>query len=567
MIYPAPAAGCAVWRYRATEDARVAERLYNTYQVASLLGVTPGTVSQWIRNGQLEFQTVGDNQVRISQEQLVAFLKARGLDVEEVIAKATLEPQTPEPAPASEPQPSAPTPDGHVVSPIEELAAEVTRQTQRAAAPTPTPIESAEPPSQPPPPDRPIDQPAAPAVEQTPKPTSTAPPAEPHVAKAAPPSGEQLLESLIRDALGCGASHVHFLPAGQRAKVQLRAEGLLQDAADILDLPRVGQLVEIIKSRAGVDSSVTNRAQAGRFAVEYQGRRIDLQVSTCPTTQGELMVVRILDPKALAPQLGELGLASENLQELTDLLQVGSGLLVFAARSPSVSLPTQYAALRSASRPGRASMVVAKDPAASVETVLARLDPAGGFTLTEATQAALLADADTILISELRDPKVLPSLIEAALDDKLILLGIRATCAAGALETLLNDAADRAALAAALQVVIVQARLAELCSNCKAQAQPDSRILRRLGVDADAVGQAVFEPVGCNQCGQSGYKGGFNVFSILRPDAQLRAAIRRGDPLEAVLQGRSPQAPLEEALDQVRAGRTCLVQVARALSL
>ncbi|MCK4274972.1 MAG: helix-turn-helix domain-containing protein, partial [Phycisphaerae bacterium] len=136
----------------------MAERLHNTYQVANLLGVTPGTVARWIRNGELQFKRLPDEQVRITEKHLVAFLKKRGIDIEEVMAKAVLregaesgatvtrgerpalmkpteqgepaesgaptEPQTPSPTP---PEPGTETPD-----PVEELAAEITGKTPAA---------------------------------------------------------------------------------------------------------------------------------------------------------------------------------------------------------------------------------------------------------------------------------------------------------------------------------------------------------------------------------------------------------------------------------------------------
>ena len=68
----------------------MAERLFNTYQIANLLGVTPGTVVDWMRKGTLPFKRLPDGPIRIPESGLVRFLKGQGIDIEEIMAKAVL---------------------------------------------------------------------------------------------------------------------------------------------------------------------------------------------------------------------------------------------------------------------------------------------------------------------------------------------------------------------------------------------------------------------------------------------------------------------------------------------
>ena len=69
----------------------MAERLFTAYQIADLLGATPGVVAGWIQVGRLESQRLPDGQVRISERQLVRFLKQEGIDMEQILAKSMAE--------------------------------------------------------------------------------------------------------------------------------------------------------------------------------------------------------------------------------------------------------------------------------------------------------------------------------------------------------------------------------------------------------------------------------------------------------------------------------------------
>lgn len=63
------------------------ERLFTAYQVADILGRTRGEVQAWIEDGKLASQRLDDGTVRISEKQLVRFLRAQGIDMEAIMAE------------------------------------------------------------------------------------------------------------------------------------------------------------------------------------------------------------------------------------------------------------------------------------------------------------------------------------------------------------------------------------------------------------------------------------------------------------------------------------------------
>ena len=57
------------------------ERLFSTVQVAELLGVTTGVVSAWMRKGMLKVQQLPQGLVRVSERNLVNFLRDQRIDL------------------------------------------------------------------------------------------------------------------------------------------------------------------------------------------------------------------------------------------------------------------------------------------------------------------------------------------------------------------------------------------------------------------------------------------------------------------------------------------------------
>lgn len=89
------------------------ERLFTTYQVADLLGATPGAVVEWIQKGWLPVQRLPDGPLRISEKGLIRFLKQRGVDIEKIMAKVILrESQQPSVTQAEREALVAPRPEG-----------------------------------------------------------------------------------------------------------------------------------------------------------------------------------------------------------------------------------------------------------------------------------------------------------------------------------------------------------------------------------------------------------------------------------------------------------------------
>jgi len=105
---------------------------------------------------------------------------------------------------------------------------------------------------------------------------------------------------VIYDALKSAASDVHIEPALHDLQVRMRVDGVLRDYTRVPKWLH-GPVVSRLKILAKLDIAERRLPQDGRVSVRYQGRSVDLRVSTLPTHFGEKMVLRVLGGATAPP--------------------------------------------------------------------------------------------------------------------------------------------------------------------------------------------------------------------------------------------------------------------------
>ena len=119
-------------------------------------------------------------------------------------------------------------------------------------------------------------------------------------------SASEITEIILAGGIILDASDIHIEPQKEVAKMRLRLDGILQDVLS-LDLKIYNLLLSRIKLLAGLKLNVFNRPQDGRFSTRIEDRDIDFRISTFPTTLGEKIAIRVLDPKMGLKKFEELG--------------------------------------------------------------------------------------------------------------------------------------------------------------------------------------------------------------------------------------------------------------------
>ena len=117
----------------------------------------------------------------------------------------------------------------------------------------------------------------------------------------------KLVYSILGQAVGEGASDVHFEPGEDEMRVRFRIDGVLREAAHV---PKrmVNAVVSRVKIMSDLNIAEKRVPQDGRVSVTVEDRRVDLRVTTLPTQRGEGATIRILDKDNAQRSLDELGM-------------------------------------------------------------------------------------------------------------------------------------------------------------------------------------------------------------------------------------------------------------------
>jgi type II secretory ATPase GspE/PulE/Tfp pilus assembly ATPase PilB-like protein len=188
----------------------------------------------------------------------------------------------------------------------------------------------------------------------------------------------------------------------------------------------------------------------------------------------------------------------------------------------------------------------AEDPVEITQPGLQQVQmlPKIDFTFATAMRAFLRADPDVILIGEMRDHETASIGVEASLTGHLVLSTLHTNSAPETITRLLDLGLDPVNFSDALLGVLAQRLMRTLCSKCKQPYKPDQKELDHL---IDAYGREQFEelkidtkavelmgPVGCTDCGNTGYKGRTGIHELLRGTIELQAMIYKKAELSEI---------------------------------
>lgn len=391
-------------------------------------------------------------------------------------------------------------------------------------------------------------------------------PRDPH----AVPGGEgpliQLMDRLIAEAVRCRASDIHLEPEEAGVAVRYRIDGVLRQMMVLPQTVKV-PLVSRVKIMAQLDIADRLRPQDGRVRVGVQGKRVDLRVSTLPASQGEKVVIRILDQSTTVLSLEALGLLESEYQELTALLEAREGLVLVTGPTGSGKTTTLYSILQAIKARG-VNIITVEDP---VEyrlpgIVQVQVHEKAGLTFPAALRSILRQDPDVILVGEIRDRETAQIAVQAALTGHLVLSTLHTNDAAASVTRLTDLGVDAYKIAAALKGIVAQRLLRCLCPRCKAPASSEEtpdRLRRYLPHEIALAGA-----VGCPDCAMTGYRGRHAVHELLTVTGDLRARIAAGEPIDqlmAAARASGMRSLWDSGVAHVTRGDTTLAELLRVL--
>jgi len=232
-------------------------------------------------------------------------------------------------------------------------------------------------------------------------------------------------------------------------------------------------------------------------------------VSTLPGAHGERAVLRLLDKTESRFSLEALGMSGEVLAGFDRLVKLPHGIVLVTGPTGSGKTTTLYASLARLDT-ATTNVLTVEDPieyelpGIGQTQVNAKID----LTFAKALRAILRQDPDVIMIGEIRDHETAQIAVQASLTGHLVLATLHTNDAPSAVTRLIDMGIEPFLLSSSLLGVLAQRLVRRLCPVCRR-------------VD----GQGRWHPVGCAECGHTGYKGRTGVYELMALDEPLRALI------------------------------------------
>ncbi|MGB9743597.1 MAG: GspE/PulE family protein [Minisyncoccales bacterium] len=337
----------------------------------------------------------------------------------------------------------------------------------------------------------------------------------------------KMLNVIIRHAVEGNASDIHIEPTRDKLRIRFRSLGILHSSL-FLPLKVHPAIVARIKIMCNLKIDETRIPQDGRFSLKIDDRPIDFRVSTFPTTLGEKVAIRVLDPATAIKTFENLGFEDWNLSVLKEGISRPYGLILSTGPTGSGKSTTLYAILRLLNKE-EVNVVTLEDPAEYfIEGInQSQVRPEIGYSFASGLRQILRQDPDIIMVGEVRDEETASLVIHAALTGHIVLSTLHTSNAIGAIPRLIDMGIRPYLISPTIQLVIAQRLIRRLCDHCKEKARPSPKLEEFILGEIEKLPSSVKNSLkiekplmvyvarGCPHCAKTGFSGRVGVFEVL----------------------------------------------------
>lgn len=390
----------------------------------------------------------------------------------------------------------------------------------------------------------------------------------------------RILEVILAGGLSTGASDIHFEPEEAAIRLRYRLDGVLVDVLTF-DHETYRLMLSRLKLLSGLKLNIVADAQDGRFSIKIKGDEIELRTSILPGNYAETLVLRILNPKAIAVPLEELGLEPTLRARIEKEILKPTGMILTTGPTGSGKTTTLYAFMRTINSPG-SKIITIEDPIEyHLKGIVQTQVDKKNYTFAAGLRSALRQDPDIIMVGEIRDSEVAETAINAALTGHLVFSTLHTNDAAGSFPRLIDLGVSEKVLSSSINVAMAQRLVRKLCPNCRVSRAPtedEQKIIDRYAksiVDRSLVPpqtNTLYDaaPEGCEQCHGRGYKGRVGIFEAIFMDRSIEEVLRnKPSEREIALVARAQGTPTmqEDGIIKILRGITSLDELQRVVDL
>ena len=337
----------------------------------------------------------------------------------------------------------------------------------------------------------------------------------------------QIVDWLLQYAFSERASDIHVEPRREKANIRLRIDGVLNK---VYEMPAniAAAVIARFKILGRMDVAERRKPLDGRIKTKTpNGLEIELRLSTLPTAFGEKLVARIFDPTVLLRDFAQLGLDKRTEDMWLQMARQPTGIVLLTGPTGSGKTTTLYTTLKLLAT-SKVNVCTIEDPIEMVEPAFNQMQVHHDIDVDFASgvRALLRQDPDIIMIGEIRDRETAEMAIQASLTGHLVISTLHTNDAASAITRLQDIGVPPYLVNATLLGVMAQRLIRTLCSHCKKAVEPDVKAWKELTVGFKvATPKLMFEPVGCDECRQSGYSGRVGIYELLELNGDIKSLV------------------------------------------
>lgn len=349
----------------------------------------------------------------------------------------------------------------------------------------------------------------------------------------------KLVNATLFDALQSRASDIHLCAVADGLMVKYRIDGVLHSIRHCAGLQQAEQVISRLKVLSCMDISERRTPQDGRFKALILQRPVDFRVSIMPGVYGEDAVLRVLDKSHDQNlRLETLGFDEHTLDAIRQLTHLPHGMVLVTGPTGSGKSTTLYSAL-SELNSGECKIITIEDPVEyQLNSVLQiPVNDKKGLTFARGLRAILRHDPDIILVGEIRDGETAGIAVQAALTGHVVLSSVHANDVFSVLERFLYMQVEPASLITALNGVVAQRLVRQICPDCIDDATPaDDLLAAWQSGPLQQLSPRWRRGRGCDTCRDSGYRGRLALAEVLH----------FSDAMKEAMLARSPRRKLKE---------------------
>ena len=363
------------------------------------------------------------------------------------------------------------------------------------------------------------------------------------------------------------ASDIHIEPKRTHSQIRLRIDGMLHN---IHRMPRSvnAAITSRIKMLSRMDIAEKRRPQDGRIKTRFQGRDIELRVSTMPVAFDEKIVIRILDRATLVQKIEELGFLPEEAEKYHSFISKANGIVLITGPTGSGKTTTLYSTLdRLATE--EVNVMTIEEPIEMLHEQLNQIavQPNVGLTFGSALRNIVRQDPDIIMVGEIRDYDTVENAIHAALTGHLVFSTLHTNDAPSAIARLVDMGAQPFLVESTLIAVLAQRLVRKICNTCRQHYNATTQDLSALNLTEDEVKDLqLFYGAGCTKCRGTGYYGRIGIFEVMPVSDEIRHLIHTNagaQEIKKIARQEGMHTLRESAVSKMRAGMTTVEEVLR----